>query len=275
MPEATATKLNTLYDKLGHIVDQGVQQLGSDRKSDKDQETIVSKLQQRIENLENKQASQMSDDTVDRLGTFKLEVLETHSALLKNIQGVDRDMHSRTSELAATQGRICEEVGDVVNERMKDFRDERTLIDGGHKEIVSALLKRIEDLEEKQSSEIPEPITSRLHEFSNKLEHVDGRLTKFESVQEAIDTKNSDTLTELWQRMVEHGKEFQSERESFVKHLETTEALQKRIENVETKQSSHDLDAVGAQLQDVISSRMPFALRSRSSKLSRKSNSPK
>ncbi|PPJ54334.1 hypothetical protein CBER1_06113 [Cercospora berteroae] len=173
MPEATVTKLNTLYDKLVHVVDQGLQRLESNRTTEKDQEAVISKIQQRIE-----------------------------------------EQRVQASELTATQGRICEEVGEVVNARMKEFRVERTLIDDGHKEIVSALLKRIEDLEEKQSFELPEPITSRLHEVSDKLVHIDGRLTKFESVQEAIDTKNTDTLTELQQRIDEHDKKQSSDLEA-------------------------------------------------------------
>ncbi|KAM3418213.1 hypothetical protein BST61_g4217 [Cercospora zeina] len=127
IPEVTVNKLNTLYDKLGRLVDQGVQQLDFRRKSDTAQQMFVSNLQKRIEELEDKHASQLCEATAAQVQESDAKHTENVSRLQKRIdeledgdakhsmvarkimmrvQRLEKKMGSQISDVTATQ--VCD-----------------------------------------------------------------------------------------------------------------------------------------------------------------------
>ncbi|GIZ41036.1 hypothetical protein CKM354_000435300 [Cercospora kikuchii] len=195
MPEATAAKLNTLYDKLGHVVDQGVQQMESGRKSDRDQEVVMFKVQQRIEELESKQASQ-SGASAAQLHEVDAKHVEMVSGLQKRIEELENKQDSRSSELASTQHLVCDEIKQIVDKRVNQLRVERKVIDDEHKDVASTLLRLIEVVGE-PNSEFPKPVISQLHEIFDKFSHINERLNQFDLGLEAVGNKDKETGSTL------------------------------------------------------------------------------
>ncbi|KAF2209801.1 hypothetical protein CERZMDRAFT_86759 [Cercospora zeae-maydis SCOH1-5] len=118
IPDVTATQLNTIYDKLGDLIDQRMHERQSGRKPvDNAQQMHVANLQQRIAALEQKQASQPPGTSAARMQEFEAKHAE-------NVSG--------------------------LQERIEELEDS----DAKHRTVAEVLLKRVEDLQKKMSVQI-------------------------------------------------------------------------------------------------------------------------